>query len=260
MAQTVQFLILGPVAIEVDGRGAALEGGRHARAVLLALILDVGRAVPLDRIVDDVWGDDPPFTADHVVRSNVSRIRHVIGHDLIESVDHSYILHVDPSTIDAVRFEQHVRDAAALLGEAKSAAAGESCRAALKLWRGPVFGDLGDEEYTQLEARRLYELRSRAIELHFEAELALGEAGQIIGRLRAEAEGHRYRERLWALLITALAREGRRAEAIRAYDDASRLLAEIGLEPCSELRQLADRVLREEPGVEAHLIELPHSL
>jgi DNA-binding SARP family transcriptional activator len=105
-----------------------------------------------------------------------------------------------------------------------------------------------------LEFQRLAELRARAIEIHFECEVRLGESGQVIGRLRAEASASRYRERLWALLMVALAQEGRRAEAIRAYDEARAMLAEIGLEPCAELRELADHVVREAPDCQAHLI------
>jgi len=255
VAATVGFLILGPVTIQTEAQPVALEGGRHARAVLLDLLLDVGRAVPVDRIVWDVWGDSPPPSVERIVRSNVSRIRHVVGPSRLRSIDHSYVLDVDPRSIDAVRFEQSVIDAAHLQAVGRAADAAESCRDALRLWRGPVFGDLGDEEFTRLEALRLTELRARAVELHFESELALGETGQIIGRLRAEAESFRYRERLWALLITALSREGRRAEALRAYDEARALLGAIGLEPCTELRSLVEQVVREEPTVAAHLME-----
>lgn len=250
----LRFQVLGPVSVVVDGRGASIAGGRKARAVLLALILDVGRAVPVDRIVNDVWGDRPPPSANRVVRSQISRIRHVVGSDKLRAVDHSYVLHADPLTIDAVLFERRVDDVTTLLQAGNTEAAVEVCRSALAMWRGPVFGDLGDEEFVQLEAARLLELRARAVELHFECEVRLGESGQVIGRLQAEAEAFRYRERLWALLMIALAREGRRAEAIRAYDEAGRLLAEIGLEPCAELHDLANHVIREDPGYEAHLV------
>ena len=249
----LRFLILGPVALERPDGTPVDIGGRNARAILLSLLLDVGRAVPVDRITFDVWGDDPPPSADQVIRSTISRLRHVLGPDRLEAIDHSYVLLLDPNRIDAVQFERSVDEAARLLAAGRPEPAAAACRSALQLWRGPPFGDLESAPFAELEARRLDELHARAVELHLEAEVALGDTGGVIGRLQAEAESHRYRERLWALLITALSREGRRAEAIRAFDDAAALLAEIGLEPCSELKELVARVVREDTEVEAHL-------
>jgi len=251
--QRLRFLILGPVAVSrADGTRLDI-GGRNAKAILLSLILDVGRAVPVDRIAFDIWGDDPPPSADQVIRSSISRLRRALGADRLQAVDHSYVLVTDPERIDAVLFEHLVDEAAHYLavGCAERAAAG--CRSALQLWRGPPFGDLGAEPFTELEVRRLDELHARAVELHLEAEIALGDMGRVIGRLQAEAEAQRYRERLWALLMTALSKEGRRAEAIRAFDKAAALLAEIGLEPCAELKALAAQVALEDPEVQAHL-------
>lgn len=249
----LRFLILGPVAL-VRPDGTAIDiGGRNVKAILLSLLFDVGRAVPVDRIAFDLWGDDPPPSADQVIRSSISRLRHVLGPDRLQAVDHSYVLMTDPDRIDAVRFERLIDEAARLLSAGCPEPAAAACRSALQLWRGPPFGDLGSEPFTELEVHRLDELHARAVELHLEAEIALGDTGGVIGRLQAEAESHRYRERLWALLITALSREGRRAEAIRAFDDAAAFLAEIGLEPCAELKELVARVVREDSEVEAHL-------
>ena len=144
--------------------------------------------------------------------------------------------------------------AAALLVAATGAAeAKKRCADALDIWRGDPFGVLHDEEFVLVEAHRLEELRHEAVELRLEAEIALGDCDAAIGHLEAAVEDDPYRERLWYLLMLALAKTGRRVEAVRAYQRVREILAESGLEPAEELRLLEGDIVVEAPAVHAHL-------
>ncbi len=175
----------------------------------------------------------------------------MLGRDAITREDRSYVLHVEPDRIDACRFERLARQAAEVI-DANPDRARELCRRALDLWRGPPFGDLSDEEFVLPEAHRLEELRAMAIELHFEADLALGRHAEIVGGLQAAVRDHPYSERLWFMLMQALARQGRRAEALRACQELRSMLGELGLEPTHEIVDLEQQILLEDPRVRPH--------
>jgi DNA-binding SARP family transcriptional activator len=237
----IPFRILGPIEVEADGH-LQRPGGRNTRALLLALVLDVAHAVPLDRLIWVLWPDDPPQTAVHTVRSIVSRLRTLIGQHRIEAVDHSYVLRADPDEIDAVVFERRIRESAAVLDAGRPDAAAALARSALELWRGEPFGDLVDAEFARWEALRLDELRSRAMELVYEAEVVAGHGADVLARLEVEVEAAPYRERLWSLLMRALAEEGRRVEALDVYARAVAVLRDAGAEPGPALRALEERI------------------
>lgn len=243
--------VLGPIEIAVGGFPRPV-GGRHPRAVLAALVLGIGHAVPAEHLAAVVWGDDPPSTAHATLQTHVSNLRKCLGPAAIVFEDGAYVLRVPADKVDAVRFERLAIEAADVL-PADPAEARRLCMEALGLWRGPPFGDLYDNEYVFLEAHRLDEMRIRTMELRLEADLALGRITHAAGLLEAAVNDHPYRERLWYLYISALAMDGRRVEALRAYRRLCAILGEAGLEPSRDLQQLEQDVLVETPGMRAHL-------
>jgi DNA-binding SARP family transcriptional activator len=224
-----EILILGPV--EARRKGEVIHiGGHHQRAVLAALVLGANHSVRADELAWVVWGDNPPASGYNTIQSYVSRLRRLLGSDAIVNEDHSYRLVADCDQLDSCRFERLVHEARELLSD-DPAAALEASRAAIGLWRGPVLGLLGDEEFGHLEAIRLEELRLLAVEIETECELRLGQCAECASRLKALVIEYPYRERFWRLLVQALFTDGRRLEAMAAYDDYERWMAKSGLEP-----------------------------
>lgn len=220
--------VLGPVDV-LTSQGPVSVGGHHQRALLGALAIGAGHAVPVDHLLEVIWGDQPPRSAPRTLQSYVSHLREVVGGRAIAMVDHSYELSLDEVDVDAHRFEGLVHEAEARRGD--TAATLDRTREALELWRGPPFGELADEEAFVLEAYRLDELRMNAVELHLAAELAEGGSELVVGELEAAVKEYPYRERLWRLLVEALTRAERRVEALRACAELRTLLAEVGVPP-----------------------------
>ncbi|NNJ47766.1 MAG: AfsR/SARP family transcriptional regulator [Acidimicrobiia bacterium] len=229
MRSDTEILILGPVEARRNGEIIHI-GGHHQRAVLAALVLSANHSVRADELAWVVWGDDLPSSADGTIQSYVSRLRHLLGADAIVNEDHSYTLVASCEQLDSCRFERLVHEARSLSHD-DPAGALEASRAAIELWRGPVLGLLGDEEFAHLESIRLEELRLLAVEIETECELRLGQWGECASRLKALVVEYPYRERFWRLLVEALFKDGRRLEAMASYDEYQRWMAESGLEP-----------------------------
>ncbi|MDH3731516.1 MAG: winged helix-turn-helix domain-containing protein [Acidimicrobiia bacterium] len=248
--------VLGPIEVAVDDE-VVVVGGRNQRAVLVGLVLSLNHAVSADQLALAIWGDDPPPSAHATLQSHISHLRTLLG-DSIRFADDAYTLCIDPTRVDSVMFERLVQEARLALGfdamEARFRAI-----SALQMWRGDAFGDLGDEEFTAIEARRLDLLRQEAIELRLEADIQLGEYESAIGHLQAAIDDDPYREHLWYLMMTALARAGRRVEALRSYRQVSELLATAGLDPSSDLTDLEQQILLETPPVKARLVRHPET-
>lgn len=245
-----QVLILGPVAVVADEQLAHV-GGRQARLVLALLAIAANHAVSFDLLMDALWGDQSPPSARNTLQSHVSRLRRLLGKRAITREDHAYVLDIPPEHIDACRFERlslQATDTVSL----DPARAQVLCRQALSLWRGPPFGDLAEEDFIMPEAQRLEELRVSVTAVHFEADLALGHYGHSIAALQGAARDHPYNERLWYLLVGALASDGRRAEALRTCQALRDRLADLGLEPCLEFQELEDRIHRQDPSLRTH--------
>ncbi len=232
--------MLGPIDV-MTRVGAVSVGGPRARALLGALVVGAGRAVPIDHLREVLWGDSPPHSADNTLQSYVSDLRAVIGPQAIVLTDHSYELDLDEVGIDAVRFERLLREATGMRDDPDEC--WKLCHEGLGLWRGRPFGDLADDEAFVLEAYRLDELRVAAMELSLEADLALGRHERVVGELENAVEEHPYRERLWYLLIEALALGDRRVEALRTCGRLRRLLADVGVESNEEVSALERRIL-----------------
>ncbi len=234
------FRILGPIDLLTEA-GPISIGGHHQRALLGALVMSAGHAVPIVHLSEVLWGDEPPRSADNTLGSYVSNIRQRIGADVIVRTDHSYLLDLTVADVDALEFERLIRRADAVRNEPDEC--WRFCRDALGLWRGRPFGDLADDEPFVAEAVRLDELRLAAMELSMAADLALGRHELVVGELETAVKEYPYRERLWYLLIEALALGDRRVEALRAGAELRGVLAEVGIEVGDSVGELERRIL-----------------
>lgn len=252
MTERVSFRILGPLRAGVGGAPVDLGGGR-ARLVLAALLLEADRPVPVDRLVDVVWGDRPPSSARTQVAIAVSGLRRAFrdaGRErVIETVRPGYRLPAEAGVIDASVAAERIGEARRDVAAGRLEQAAGRFRAALSLWDGPVLAGLG-RGAIEVAALRWEELRLTAIEEAAHVELGLGRHRELVGELIGAVQEHPYRERLRALLMLALARAGRQGEALGVYREGRRRLAgELGLEPGRELRELQLGILRDDPLV-----------
>ncbi len=243
----MEFRLLGPVEVIRGDRSVPL-GGPRQRAVLAHLLLRANDIVPTDRLIDQIWGEEPPEAARNALQSYVSRLRSALGDSgRLERRDPGYVLRVEPEEVDALRFEAQVRQARTLLDPEERVALLDR---ALSLWRGPPLADLADEASLRGEVARLEELRTQAVEDRVEARLEAGAHTEAISELEALVERHPLRERLWGQLMVACYRSGRQAQALRAFSRARGVLVEeLGVEPSAELQELYDRILRHDPDL-----------
>ena len=206
--------------------------------------------MPVERLFDDVWGEDPPASAAHSLESYVSRLRGVLSPYgvAVERRGGGYRIDLGGAVLDSQVFEDLVDQAAQALAAGDHPRAASSAKEALGLWRGPVLADVTLHLESRAEAERLDELRSRAFEIRVDADLALGRHGELVGELRRLVEETPYRERLVAQLMVALYRSGRHVEALEIYERTRRGLEDdLGLKPGEELQRLAGQIVRQEP-------------
>ena len=241
--------LLGPVRVARAGRELAI-GGRRQRRLLALLVLERGRPVSRERLADELWQGRPPAGFETTLRSYVSRLRGVLGESAsLIGGGAAYSLEVRPDAVDSIRFERLLKEARDAVGRGAVMRAVERSRAALSLWRGEALADVADDGtgLLRLEAERLEELRLAALELRIGAELELGPAEGLVEELATLVRAHPYRERFWRLLMLALYRVDRQADALAAYHRArSVLVEELGLEPSEQLRELEQAILRQE--------------
>jgi serine/threonine protein kinase/DNA-binding SARP family transcriptional activator len=244
----MEFRILGPLEVSA-GDGAIKLGGPKQRAVLAHLILRANRPVPVDLLIDGLWGEEPPETARNTLQTYVYRLRQVLGDDRISSEAGGYVLRADAAEIDSVRFEVMVKAAKADLPTELSKAAA-ALSEALTLWRGAPLADLSNEPSLQGEIARLEELHLSATEHRIAAEIEMGGHSTVVSELDALTTRYPLRERMWANLMLALYRLGRQAEALAAYQRARQVLAdELGTEPSRELQRLNEQILLRDPSL-----------
>jgi predicted ATPase/DNA-binding SARP family transcriptional activator len=240
----MRFRILGPTQVVLaDGREVPV-GGPRLRALLALLLLDAGRVVPAERLIDGLYGENPPRGAANALQSQVSRLRQALPaeHDPVEFHPAGYRLAVDPDDVDAYRFERLAEAGRRALADGDWPRAASVLREALELWRGPALADVTG---APAQAARLDELRLAAIEDRVEAELALGGHAEMVPELRQLVVSHPLRERPRGQLIRALAARGRPAEALAEFEDARRSLAEqLGADPSPALAAIHLAVLR----------------
>ncbi len=244
----MRFKVLGPLQA-TGSNGPVPLGGPKQRAVLAHLVVRANELVPADTLIDLVWTGDPPEAARGTIHSYISHLRKALGPDRIEGRPPGYVLHVGPDELDAALFEQLLREARLVNGS--PARAGTLLREGLALWTGPAFADLSSEPSLAGEIARLDELRLQALEERIAADLAEGRHGEVIGELEAVTREMPLRERLWELLMLALYRARRPADALAAFERARDVLArELGVDPSADLRRLHERILREDPDLD----------
>ncbi|WP_405612509.1 AfsR/SARP family transcriptional regulator [Streptomyces sp. NBC_00076] len=242
----VRYRILGTTQVlRPDGTSVPV-GGARLRALLTVLALRPGRTVPTSLLVDEVWDGDPPADATGALQALVGRLRRALGADAVASVDGGYRLTAPPDDIDLHRFERLAGDGTRALADGDPAKAAVVLDDALALWRGPALADLPDRtaEAARWETRRLDVLRARHT-----AALTLGHADQSLPELTALCDSHPLDESLQALRLRALRDAGRTAQALAAYEDVRRLLADqLGTDPGPELRHLHGELLHLSTG------------
>ena len=228
----MDFRLLGP--LEVVENGAAIDvGSAKPRALLAVLLLNANRVVSRDDLVDALWGERAPGTAQKALQVYVSQLRKSLGRERILTRAVGYQLCVEPGELDLEQFTQLVENQK--FGEA------------LRLWRGSPLADFAYEPFAQSEIARLDELRQACLERRIEADLAAGRHADLVGELEALVGEHPLRERLREQLMLALYRSGRQAQALEVYATGRRLLSEeLGLEPSPQLRELEKAILRQD--------------
>lgn len=247
----IEFRVLGPLEV-VDGDRLLALGAPRQRALLAVLLVHRGEPVSADRLIEELWGERAPASANKIVQGYVSNLRKVLGVRLLVTRGRGYCLQTEPGQLDSERFESLLAEGrrAARKGDARSAAG--RLREALGTWRGPPLADFAYESFAQPEIARLEESRLSALEERIDAELALGQHARMVGELEALVREHPLRERAIAQLMLALYRSGRQAEALAAYQDARvRLDEELGLEPGSTLKKLQVQILEQAPALQA---------
>ena len=247
----LEFRVLGP--LEVRRAGAVLPlGGARVRALLAVLLIDVGRVVSADALIEAIWSSGAPGDARHALEATVTRLRRILGVDgTVQNRAPGYLLAVDPQALDSVRFRRLLAEAADLV-EADARRAAVRVDDALALWRGEPFADFAFDAFARDEIAELVELRLRAEELRIDAGLADGRAGELVGEITALVTAEPTRERRREQLMLALYAAGRQADALAAFRDARRYLQEeLGLEPSERLRELERAIFRQDPALAA---------
>jgi DNA-binding SARP family transcriptional activator len=244
----MDFRILGPLEV-VDGDEPVTVPGVKERGVLAILLLHANELVSAERLIDELWSDEPPASARKSVQVRVANLRKALGSggSQLQTQSPGYVLRVEPDQLDLHRFERLV----AMADGAEPDVAADTLREALALWRGAPLADLAYEEFAQAPIARLEELRLVAVEKRIDAELALGAHGDLVHELESLVAEHPLREALRGQLMLALYRSGRQADALSAYRDARRVLGEeLGLEPSPALQRLERAILSQDPALE----------
>jgi len=248
---SIEFRILGSVEALGD-EGPLPLGAPKQRALLVLLLLNANTVVSRDRLVDALWGADPPRSAVASLQVYIHGLRRALGAERIERHGTGYRLQVDPVELDLSRFDRLVAAAAAALAAGRAAEAAEDLGRALDLWVGAPLADLAGEPVHEAEVPQLEERRLRALELRTDAELDLGRHDELVPELERLISAEPYREHLRAQHAVALYRSGRQVDALAACRAARELLVEeLGVDPGPELQELERRILRHDPSLAA---------
>jgi DNA-binding SARP family transcriptional activator len=248
----IAIRVLGPLEADVDGAPVDL-GGRRQRCVLARLVAEHGRVVSADRLIEDLYADQPPSQALATMQSYVSHLRRVLEPEraprapagILVTAPPGYAQRLTAEEVDAWSFEDDVHQAAAL---ADPAAAHARLSTAMARWRGPAFGEFSGLPWAEVEASRLDELRLAASEARAQAALALGRASQTVAELSRLTAEYPLREEAWRLLALALYQSGRQGDALAALRRArARLAEDLGVDPSPALRELEEGILAQAP-------------
>ncbi len=254
------FRLFGPFEV-ISGDGESLDlGSRKQRAVLALLALEPGRIVSLDRLIDEVWADEAPSSATGALQAYISHLRRVLEPHraprtpptVLLTREPGYLLALAPRQVDLSCFTSWAEEGRRALAERRYGPALEALDRALGMWRDEPLAEFASQEFAKPVIARLTELRALAAEDRFEARLALGDSGSCVADLERMVEAHPYRERSWGLLVLALYRAGRQADALAALRRVRALLArELGVDPGPDLRRLEQAVFDQSALLEA---------
>ncbi len=255
----MRYGILGPLEVW-DGRCSLEIPGRKERAILGLLLVEAGTVVSADRMIFELWGDQPPRSALQSLRSHVSRLRRSLGRaDLVVTQRPGYRLDADSDQIDSHRFEALADKALRINSD--PVAASQAATEALSLWRGPALADLDGFLFAENEARRLEERRLQTTEIRLKADLDLGNHSEIIPELTTMVSEHPFHEPFSAQLMLALYRAGRAGDALAVFADAEKALGEaLGIGPSHDLRALERAIVLEDRALDRPTATPPHNL
>ncbi len=247
----MRFRVLGALAVE-GSDGTPIEiGAPKRRALLAALLLEGGRPVSPERLIDLLWADEPPPAAVESLHAHLSRLRRDLGNGAVQTTSAGYVLEVAPDSLDLRAFEDQVQTGRRLVAQGAWSEASRVLDEALGLWRGPALVDV-DAPFAARAAARLEDLRQGALEDRIDANLALGRHAEVLPELEALTTESPLRERPWGQLMLALYRAGRQADALAAYRRVRRTLRdELGIDPSAPLQELEVRILQQDPTLTA---------
>jgi DNA-binding SARP family transcriptional activator len=232
----MEFRILGPLEVVEDGQALDV-GGAKQRALLAFLLLHANEVVSTDRLIEALWEDDPPETAQKALQVYVSQLRKTLGRERIMTREPGYVLTVEEGEFDLERFQR-------LAGEGK-------LEEALRLSRGPPLPEFSYARFARSDILRLEELQLACLGQRIDRDLTEGRHAQIVGELEALVAEHPLKEGLRAQLMICLYRSGRQAEALTTYQEGRHLLAEeLGLEPSEQLKRLEKAILQHDPALD----------
>ena len=257
MGSGVEFRLLGPFHVLRDGQPVGPAGPKR-RGLLAMLVLRANHTVPVEDLIGGLWADDPPPSAANLVQTYVSAWRKTLeprraargGGDRLVTVGPGYRLRTEPGELDLDQFTRAVAGAEAAAGAGDHAGAADRLAEALGLWRGPPLADLAWLPFHRAAAGRLGELRLQAVEAWALAALRCGKARDVLPAVQEARDREPLRERLCELVMWALFQDGRQGEALAAYEQTRRVLAdELGADPGPGLRDMHARVLRHDPAL-----------
>jgi predicted ATPase/DNA-binding SARP family transcriptional activator len=253
----VEFRILGPLQV-CEGSAAVPLGAERQRTLLAILLANANEVVSSDRLCEELWHGNPPRTAETALQVQVSQLRKALepGHErgkpyrVLVTEPPGYVLRVEPDAFDLHRFRRLCEEGREALARSRPRVAARVLREALELWRGPALGDVSFQPSLQQTIARLEEERLAALEERLEADLALGRHADVVGELESLCAAHPLRERLRLLLMLALYRSGRQADALDAYRAAQQTLRQdLGIDPSPALVALERAILNQDPAL-----------
>jgi predicted ATPase/DNA-binding SARP family transcriptional activator len=253
-------LLGGLEVLDESGRVVVVAGTKQ-RSLLAMLALRAGRVVPTDQLVEGLWGEDPPPGVRNGLQALASKLRRSLGStELVAMHGGGYALELAEESIDVHRYEHLIAGGLAAADAGDPAHAVEVFAEADSLWRGDALADFTYENFAAPAIRRLSELRLATIEQRLEIELAIGRHVSAVVEIEGLVKAHPIREQLRGLLMTALYRSGRQAEALRVFQDGRTMFGEeLGLEPGPELRRLESAILAQDPSLDAPVAAAPHA-
>ena len=248
----MQIGLLGELQVLDDDENDVVVTGTKLRALLVMLALHCGRVVPADQLVDALWGPESSPSTRNGLQGLVSKLRRALGSaSLVATRGGGYALEVPPEAVDLHRFEKLVAAGRVEATSGDLARSIEVLAEADSLWRGGALAEFAYDEFASAEVGRISELRLAAVEERLDIELQLGRHRAVIGELEALVTAHVLRERLRGLLMVALYRAGRQADALRTFQEGRRILGEeLGLDPGPELRQLEAAILAQDSSLD----------